>query len=135
MNETIKRLFGEDALSYAEFERRAGDAKLMLGDLAEAESRYKRELDEVRISHALEKNLELAGAKNSTLVKRALNMDEVTVENGVVKGLSEQISALRQSDPYLFREREMARTGAEHGGISADPDGMSDAEYYRARLG
>lgn len=135
MNDAIKNLFGEEALSYTEFTRRAGEAKMILGDLSEAEARHKKEVDSIRIAHVLDNCLERSGAKNSELVKRAINMDAVTVENGQVFGIDEQLTALQASDPYLFRERETARTGGEHGSAFADPDGMTDADYYRIRMG
>ncbi|MBE6598947.1 MAG: hypothetical protein E7638_05845 [Ruminococcaceae bacterium] len=134
MNESIKALFGDGSLSFEEFSSRAEGAGLRIGDLAESEAAHRRELDGVHIAHALENVLEKAGAKNGELVKRALDMNGVRVEDGRVVGLNEQIEALQTSDPYLFRERESARTGAEHGGASHDPDGLSDAEFYRMRM-
>ncbi len=134
MNESIQKLFGEESLSFAELVSRAEAAGVRIGDLGEAETAHKAELDGVRIANALEKELSLAGAKNGELVKRALRMEEVRVEDGLVKGLDEQLTALRKSDPYLFRERETAKTGASHGTATPDPDGMSDAEFYRMRM-
>ena len=135
MNETIKNLFGGEALSYDEFVRRAGEAKLAFGDLAEAETRHRQELDGVRIDFALERSLEKAGAKNAGIVKRSLDLAAVTVEDGVVKGIDEQLAALRQSDPYLFRDRDTSSTGAPHGASPQNSDSLSDAEFYRLRLG
>ncbi len=134
MNESIKKLFGEEALSFSELSSRAEAAGVRIGDLAEVETAHKKELDGLHIAHALERSLERVGAKNGELVKRALDFDSISVEGGKVLGLEEQISALQASDPYLFRERETARTGAEHGSVSADPDGLSDADFYRIRM-
>lgn len=134
MSDSIKRLFGEEQLTFEELLSRAEAAGVRLGDLAETEALHKKEMDGLQIAHALEKSLEKAGARNGELVKRAMNMDAVSVENGKVIGLDEQISALAVSDPYLFRERETAKTGGDHGAASADPDGMSDADFYRIRM-
>jgi len=135
MSDTIKNLFGGEALSYEELVRRAGEAKVAIGDLAEAEARHKRELDGVRIDFALERSLEKAGAKNVGLVKRSVDMSSVTVEDGVVKGIDEQLSALRSSDPYLFRDRDSTSTGSPHGSSPQNPDSLSDADFYRMRMG
>ncbi len=135
MSEVIKSLFGEEALSYGEFVRRAGEAKVRIGDLSEAEEAHKKEMDGLCISHALDRSLERLGAKNGELVKRAINLDSVSVENGKVVGLDEQLSALQASDPYLFRERETTRTGTEHGQSFRDTDSMSDADFYKVRFG
>jgi len=134
MNETVKKLFGEEALTFAEFLNRAEQSGVKIGNLTEAEENHRKELDGIRISHALAQGLEKAGVKNGELVKKAIDMNAVTVEDGKVRGLDEQIAALRASDPYLFREKETAKTGGEHGGGSADPDGMTDAEFYKARM-
>ncbi len=135
MSESIKNLFGEEAISYEELIRRAEDAKVKIGDLTEAEAAHRKELDGICISHALERGLERLGAKNADLVRRAIRLETVSVENGKVVGLDEQLSALQASDPYLFRERETVRTGGEHGQSFRDPDSMSDADFYKIRFG
>ena len=134
MSELIQKLFGEESLGFEEFLTRAAEAGVRIGDLAEAEAAHRKEMERLHIAHALERGLEKAGARNGELVKRAMNMDAVSVENGKVVGLDEQLSALQASDPYLFRERETAATGGVHGTASADPDGMSDADFYRIRM-
>jgi len=134
MNEAIKNLFGGEALSFEELSARAEAAGVRIGDLTETESAHRKEMDGLCIAHALEKNLEKSGAKNGELVKRAIDLSAVSVEHGRVMGLDEQFAALQASDPYLFREREAARTGAEHGSGFADPDGLSDADFYRMRM-
>ena len=134
MSDSIKNLFGEGSLSFEELLSRAEAAGVRIGDLSAAEAEHKKALDGIRIAHALERSLEKAGAKNGELVKRAVNMESISVEDGKVIGLDEQISALQASDPYLFRERETSVTGGAHGTASSDPDGMSDADYYRFRM-
>ena len=134
MGEKIQKLFGEESLIYAEFMSRAEQSGMRIGDLAETEAAHRKELDGVHIAHELERRLEKFGAKNSALVKKAIDMSAVRVENGRVSGLNEQLEALFASDPYLFRERDSARTGAEHGTSAVDTEQMSDAEFYRIRM-
>ena len=134
MNEAIKNLFGGGVLSFEELSLRAEEAGVRIGDLAEAESAHRQAMEGICIAHAMERNLEKSGAKNGELVKRAIDMGAVSVENGKVVGLDEQFAALQLSDPYLFRERETARTGGEHGSASMDPDGLSDADFYKMRM-
>jgi len=43
-----------------------------------------------------------AGAKNEKAVKALLDLDKVSVENGEVKGLQEQIDELKKTCEYLF---------------------------------
>ncbi len=127
----LEGIFGEEKLSYGDFLARAASSGIHIGNLDEAEERHEKELNNVHISYAMERELARFGAKNTDLVKKALNMDEIHVENGKVIGLVEQLTALSASDPYLFREKGGASTGAEHGGSVTDPDQMSDADYYR----
>lgn len=135
MNEEIQKLFGEESLSYAEFTSRAERSGMRIGNLLEMETAHRKELDGVYITCELERELERFGAKNGALIKKALDMEAVRVENGKVSGLNEQLEALLASDPYLFRERERTRTGAEHGAsIVPDADGMSDAEFYDFKM-
>lgn len=134
MEEKIQKLFGEETLNYAEFMRRAEQSGMRVGDLTETEAAYQKELNEVYIAHELERGLEKFGAKNGALVRKAIDMNAVRVENGKVSGLNEQLEALFVSDPYLFRERESARTGAEHGSSAQDTDSMTDAEFYQFKM-
>lgn len=134
MGENIQKLFGDEALSYAEFMSRAEQSGMRIGDLAETEAAHQKELDGVHIAHELERGLEKFGAKNGALVKKAIDMSTVRVENGKVSGLNEQLEALFASDPYLFREREQTRTGAEHGSSAIDTDSMTDAEFYKLKI-
>lgn len=134
MEEKIQKLFGEEALSYTEFMRRAEESGMRVGDLTETEAAHQKELRNVYIAHELERGLEKFGAKNGALVKKAMDMDAVRVENGKVSGVNEQLEALFASDPYLFREREPVHTGAEHGSSAKDTDSMTDAEFYRLKI-
>ncbi len=67
---------------------------------ADAGSEYqKSELDKA-VNSALTK----AGAKNVTAVKALIDMSKITMENGEVKGLIEQIEKLKRENGYLFSE-------------------------------
>lgn len=77
------------------------------------------------------------GARNARLAARAIDYEKLDFgEDGSVTGLEEQLTALMQSDPYLFQEKETrrTRTGTTHGASSPKPDDMTDAEYYRWRM-
>ena len=64
----------------------------------------------------------------------------VSVDEDGVHGITEQLSALRESDPYLFEDKHQSasqaqphtiRTGIAHRHEPLDSDSLSDADYYR----
>lgn len=136
----ISAVFGDGRLSYDEFLVKAGEMGLELGDITQLRRSYEEQIRGIRCASALERELDRAEVKNRTLVSRIIDMDAVTVDEEGVHGISEQISALKESDPYLFNTKERApaigvspriRTGFSHSGESLDPDTMSDADYYK----
>ena len=147
----LMELFGEERLTYAELCERMKAAGLEYGDVGAAKAEFARQLDDVRRSAALERELDRAKVRNRSIVSKIIDMDRVTVGEDGVAGIAEQIDALRHTDPYLFEPemRQPEPTAAEnpgspgtfgmritsgypHAGAAADPDSMSDAEYYRA---
>ena len=101
---------------------------------------YEEQIRGIRCTSALERELDRADVKNRDLVSKIIDMGAVTVDEDGVHGIREQISALRESDPYLFGTKEKAtpsgvmgrmRTGFSHAGESLDPDTMSDRDYYK----
>ncbi len=136
----ISEIFGGGKLSYDEFLIKAGELGLEFGDTGEMRRSYEEQIRGIRCTSALERELDRAEVKNRALVSRIIDMGAVTVDEDGVHGIAEQISALRESDPYLFNQKEKApltggmgrmRTGFSHTGESLDPDTMSDADYYR----
>ncbi len=147
----ISDIFGSEKLSYEEFVKKAAEAGGEFGDVAEMRKTHTAELNRLRVTAAVEREAMLAGAKNSGLLMRVIDMNVITVDDSGVHGLTEQIGKLRESDPYLFAEKEAAsspvkepaasaavtvsvNTGAPHGRETVDPDLLSDADYYAGRM-
>ncbi len=141
----LSELFGEERLTFAEFSERGAKAGLEYGDLGEARAEFARQLNEVRLGAALERELDRAKVKNRAIVSKIIDMDRVTVGEEGIGGIAEQLDELRRTDPYLSEPdgphgNPPASTGAgvritsglRHTEAAADPDSMSDAEYYRA---
>lgn len=64
-----------------------------------AKQEYANNLNNLRLDNALGKS----GAKNMKALKALLNNEKITYEqDGSIKGLDEQIEALKKSDSYLF---------------------------------
>ena len=102
----ISDIFGEERLSYAEFRERAERAGVLFGDVeaarTEARAAFDRQLSDVRRSAALERELDRAKVKNRSIVSKIIDMEKVTVDEGGVGGIAEQLDLLRRTDPYLF---------------------------------
>lgn len=147
----ISEIFGSEKLSYEEFVKKAAEAGGEFGDVAEMKKAHAAEMNRLRVTGAVEREAMRAGAKNSGLLMRVIDMTGVTVDETGVHGITEQIGKLRESDPYLFAEKETGTaavrgkepvavpamtvsTGAPHGRETVDPDLLSDADYYAGRM-
>jgi len=144
----ISDIFGSEKLSYEEFVKKAAEAGGEFGDVAEMRKAHTAEMNRLRVTGAVEREAMRAGAKNSGLLMRVIDMNGVTVDDSGVHGIAEQIGKLKESDPYLFAEKEPAvsaaketavpsvtvSTGAPHGRETVDPDLLSDADYYAGRM-
>jgi hypothetical protein len=101
------------------------------------------EIKQLKVDNAVESALLSAKAKNSVAVKALLkDLDKAELlEDGTIKGLAEQIEALRKSDEYLFEAKETKKLKGAELGESGNDDGdmviskeqlrkMSPAERY-----
>ena len=134
----LRDLFGNASLTYEEFLAKAGEAGAEIGDTAALRADYESRIRDLRCSAALERALDGASAKNRDRLSKLIDFSAVTVDDEGVHGVSEQVNALRRSDPYLFETAPAPRqivTGLPHEGAAADPDSLSDDEYYKARAG
>lgn len=63
---------------------------------------FEKQLADLRAGYALDGALAKAKAKNVKAVKSLLDLTKLSYEGETVKGLDEQLEALRKSDAYLF---------------------------------
>lgn len=68
----------------------------------ETEALYKKSELERLINEEISKS----GAKNTKAVKALLELEGITLDNGKLNGLSEQLDALKQSCAYLFEAED-----------------------------
>ena len=74
---------------------------------AAADARDKEHTAKVKameIDSIVEKSLLGAKAKNTAAVRALLKIEGAEAENGVIKGLDDQIKKLKESDAYLFED-------------------------------
>lgn len=69
---------------------------------ADAKAEYEQQLVGMQRDSAIEKALATSGAKNTKAVKALLDADKIVFKDGELSGLSEQLEAYKQSDPYMF---------------------------------
>lgn len=99
---------------------------------------HEKELTQLKIDTAVDKALTEGGAKNNKAVRALLNLDDAALsDDGIVKGLSEQIEKLKsdESSKFLFNESKPSQptfTGFQPGSSSMVPD--SKQAGYEARL-
>lgn len=87
------------------------------------------EIKQLKINNAIESALTGAKAKNITAVKALLkDMEKAELqEDGTIKGLAEQITALQKSDAYLFEAKASTKfKGAKPGEGKDDDEGGID---------
>ena len=99
---------------------------------------HEKELTQLKIDTAVDKALTESGAKNNKAVRALLNLDDAALlDDGLVKGLLEQIDKLKADDgsKFLFSESEQPQTkftGFQPGSSSMVPN--SKQAGYEARL-
>ncbi len=132
----ISELFGGEALTYAEFQKKLADGGIEYGDIGEVRRVYEDRICELRCLSALERELERSGVRNTALVTKLIDMEKISADDEGVHGIGEQLDALRESDPYLFTpERKntlkAVLTGESHRAEQPDYDKLSDADFYK----
>lgn len=106
----------------------------------DAADAHAQEIKQMKVDNAIEAALTGAKAKNNTAVKALLkDLDKAELaDDGTIKGLAEQIEALRKSDSYLFEANESKKakfkgatpgeSGNEDGDKGVDTSKMSYSE-------
>ncbi|WP_433912357.1 phage scaffolding protein [Staphylococcus sp. LKG3-3] len=81
------------------------------------DEQHQQEMNKVKLRYEIDKELDRAGAKNRIAVMALVNQDEVSLsdDNGV-KGLSEQLESLKESDSYLFNDTNSSSSQSNSGG-------------------
>lgn len=90
---------------------------------AEQAKAHKAELAQLKLDNAIDGALTAAGAKNNKAARALLDLSGVKLgEDGKLAGFDEQLTALRQSDGYLFAAADKPafsgfQPGAGAGGV------------------
>ena len=135
-NEELKQVKGELTKVNAEIDTlkkaNEGNAELtkqietMKAEAVEREKMYKAELHKMQVDSIVERSLLTAKAKNTKAVRALLNLEDAKIKDDEIVGLSEQLSALATSDPYLFeatQDKATLITGTKPGGNGTGTSG------------
>lgn len=119
-NKNLSAQLKERDKQLEELKNSTGDMEALKKQIAELQqtnkdqaTAHQAELDQIRIDTAIEKALMEAKAKNIKATKALLDMDGLKLEeDGTVKGLSEQIKSLTESEEnkFLFDTAEVKET-------------------------
>lgn len=117
--ETLRKSAGDNEELQKQIETLQADNKAK-------DEAHAAEIKQLKIDNAVETSLTGAGAKNTVAVKALLkDLDKAELdEDGTIKGLADQITALKKSDPYLFEAKtsKQKMKGAEPGQSGNEPD-------------
>lgn len=80
---------------------------------------YESKLNKITFESKLEKKLGEFKPKNLGILKKALDVEKISLDGDNFLGLEEQIKNLKESDPYLFEEGTPGGTGNIGGGQSS----------------
>lgn len=98
---------------------------------AEIEGLKQRET-QLTVSGLLDRALMQEKARNLTAVKALLNMEGITVEDGELCGLNEQLDKLKAECGYLFEQKEgklQFMRPAAKGGMQVTPEAFRSMSY------
>lgn len=131
--ETLKKSTGDNEELKKQIEKLQADNKAK-------DDAHAAEIKQLKVDAALDSALTAAKAKNNTAVKALLkDMDKAELaEDGTIKGLAEQLEAIKKSDSYLFDAKDSKNTkvkgakpgesGNEDGDKGVDTSKMSYSE-------
>lgn len=72
----------------------------------EKDEMMSKELNDLNFNYKIDEELRKHEAKNPKAVMALLNKDNIKLEDGQLLGLTEQLTAVKHSDPYLFGAHE-----------------------------
>ncbi|WP_282804650.1 phage scaffolding protein [Clostridium tetani] len=96
---------------------------------------YESKLNQITFETKLEKKLGEFKPKNLGILKKALDIEKISLDGDNFLGLEDQIKNLKESDPYLFAEETPGGTGNIGGGQSSIIDDNKDSKSIGEILG
>ena len=83
------------------------------------EEEYTAQIQKMELDGIVERTLLSSKVKNAKAVRALLDLEGAKVKDGTIKGLDDQLTKLKESDPYLFESESKpsgVTPGEPHGG-------------------
>jgi hypothetical protein len=131
-----------DTAVQAEVEKQTGEVKKQfegvdlktLQDKAAEAEKLQAELEKTKLNYTLENRLIKEGAVNAKAVGALLDSSKIKIEDGKISGLDEQITALKESDPWAFEQPAPKAGGLRQTAIPPQTTGV-EAEFLKRNPG
>lgn len=121
----------------ADLKKNNTDNEKLQATITEHEStitRLQQEASQKDFNYKLEDTLKGSKAKNIKALKGLLDLDKVKLDGEELKGLTEQLEALKESDSYLFEVEQQAPPqlgGAKPTNTGGAPKGITKEQFQK----
>lgn len=140
-NKTLKQTVSDRDKQLDDLKKSSGDSadlKKQIEDLqqqnADNKAAYEKEMAQLKLDNAVENALTAAGAKNNKALRALLDTEKIKLDDsGKLSGLEEQLKEVRNSDPYMFAEKEQGQTSFKgfQPGASSDVKPSGNADFSK----
>lgn len=131
-NEQYKKDIKKRDTDLADLQKKAAGNEELVAELervkaenAKAAQEHEAQLHQIKFDAVLESKLSTYKPKNLGLLKKALEIEKISLDGENLLGLDDQISKLKESDGYLFEDAIQGGTGTLGGGTSRIKDTTS----------
>ena len=76
--------------------------KELQDNAAASKAKYEKQINDIQLNHAIDIALKEAKAKNTKAVRSLLDMNDIVLDDGKVKGLDKQIKKLQEAEDSKF---------------------------------
>ncbi len=76
--------------------------KELQDNAAASKAKYEKQINDIQLNHAIDTALKEAKAKNTKAVRSLLDMNDIVLDDGKVKGLDKQIKKLQEAEDSKF---------------------------------
>ena len=96
--------------------------KELQDNAAASKAKYEKQINDIQLNHAIDTALKEAKAKNAKAVRSLLDMNDIVLDDGKVKGLDKQIKKLQEAEDskFLFESAPQPEDGKPKIGGNTD---------------
>ena len=111
--------------------------KELQDNAAASKAKYEKQINDIQLNHAIDTALKEAKAKNAKAVRSLLDMNDIVLDDGKVKGLDKQIKKLQEAEDskFLFESAPQPEDGKPKIGGNTDNANSSGVGNGSANTG